>query len=70
MANPAQTPRQEGHFAGWCIGNAVRFEGHAQNPYIPVGYLPFITQWDAGYWHGFQTGQQDHRDSMIETGRA
>ena len=73
MANPAdtsKTPRQQGHWAGWCAGNSLRFEGHAANPYTPVGYLPFIAQWDAGYWEGFTSGQQDHRDHMIDCGRA
>ncbi len=70
MAIPAQTPRQQGHFAGWSVGNSLSFNGHAPNPHLKVGHLRSIAQWDAGYWDGFQLGQQDHRDSMIDTGRA
>ncbi len=66
MASPAQTPRQQGHFAGWCIGNSLRFTGHTPNPYAGTA----ADEWSAGYREGFQSGEQDFRDHMIETGRA
>jgi hypothetical protein len=61
-----RTPRQQGHFAGWSVGNALHFTGHAANPHTGAA----ADEWSAGYWDGFASGEQDHRDHMISTGRA
>ena len=66
----SRTPFDQGHFAGWCIGNSLRFTGHTPNPYAGADGALFADEWDAGYWDGFHSGMEDHRDAMRDCGRA